>query len=89
VLGEQLTTTETQVLRWWSDILPAAPASAHDDFFDLGGQSLHLVQFLQRVYDRYRVELAVDELFGEPFTAARSALAIDREVAGRIASGDR
>jgi hypothetical protein len=78
VSRKQHVTTEELVMRWWSDILPMAPASVDDDFFDLGGQSLHLVQFLVRVYNRYHVELPVFELFGEPFTAARTAVAIDR-----------
>lgn len=64
-------------MRWWSEILPAAPSSPYDDFFDLGGESLHLVRFLQRVYDAYGFELPVTELFAEPFTAARTAALID------------
>jgi acyl carrier protein len=86
---EVTTTTEVRVMRWWSEILPVPPASIDDDFFDLGGQSLHLVQFLLRVHDRYHVELPVSELFGEPFTAARTAAAIERAAAETPVSGHR
>jgi Phosphopantetheine attachment site len=85
--GDRLTTTEGWVMRWWSDILPSPPGTAEDDFFDLGGQSLHLVQFLQLVYEHYHVELPVAELFGDPFTASRTALAIERETGGSTVPG--
>lgn len=71
------TPTEAMVLRWWSELLPTAPTSVDDDFFDLGGESMHLVRFLQRVYDTYGWELPVTELFAEPFTAARTAALLD------------
>lgn len=69
--------TEAVVLQWWAELLPTTPTSVDDDFFDLGGESLHLVRFLQRVYDSYGLELLVTELFAEPFTAARTAALID------------
>lgn len=78
---EQLSPTEAIVLRMWAGILPVAPASVEDDFFDLGGQSLHLVQFLQRAYGEFSVDLPVTNLFEDRFTAARTAAEIDRAVA--------
>jgi acyl carrier protein len=76
--GTEPTPTEANVMRWWSEILPTAPSGLDDDFFDLGGESLHLVRFLQRVQDSYGLELPVTELFAEPFTAARTAALIDQ-----------
>jgi hypothetical protein len=72
--------TEAAVLAMWAAILPVAPG-ADDDFFDSGGQSLHLVQFLQRVYQVYGVDLDVTELFADDFTARRTAAAIGRALA--------
>lgn len=69
--------TEAAVLAMWAAILPVAPGP-DDDFFDVGGQSLHLVQFLQRVHQVYGVDLDVTELFADDFTAGRTAAAIAR-----------
>ncbi|MFC6564099.1 acyl carrier protein [Actinoplanes utahensis] len=69
--------TEEAVLAMWAGILPHSPGPGVD-FFDAGGQSLHLVQFLQQVYQRYRVDLEVTELFAEEFTARRAAAVIAR-----------
>lgn len=77
------TGTETAVLRAWAELLSSQPVSPGDDFFDLGGQSLQLVHFLQFVHDRFGIELEVVELFQAGFTAANTAVAIDRAVAGR------
>ena len=73
--------TETAVWEMWTRILAAGPASVHDDFFDLGGQSLDLVRFLQEVWQAYQVELDMAELFAADFTVATSARAIDDNLA--------
>ncbi len=69
---------EEAVAAMWTDVLGVTPASTDDDFFDLGGQSLNLMRFLQEVWQRYGVELDVAELFAEPVTVAATARAIDR-----------
>lgn len=71
--------TEEAVLAMWATILPVA-AGPDDDFFDVGGQSLHLVQFLQQVHRVYGVDLDVTELFADDLTAGRAAAAIARAV---------
>lgn len=77
------TETETAVMRAWADVLSVEPESAYDDFFDLGGQSLQLVHFLQFVHARFGVDLQVAELFQVGFTATNTAAAIDREILER------
>ena len=79
--------TEDAVLAMWATILPVAPGP-DDDFFDVGGQSLHLVQFLQRVYQVYGVDLDVTELFADDFTARRTAAAIARALDADAAVDD-
>ncbi|GAA1737673.1 acyl carrier protein [Luedemannella helvata] len=63
---------EAAVTRIWTEI-GLRPTGPDDDFFDLGGQSLNLVQFLARVHDRYGVELPVDLLFEADLTVASAA----------------
>jgi acyl carrier protein len=52
----------------WTAVLHREPTSDDEDFFDLGGHSLSLVQMLALVRDRYGVELRMDELFADDIT---------------------
>jgi acyl carrier protein len=72
-----MTPEEAAVARIWTE-LGLKPASAEDEFFDLGGESLVLVGFLARVQHEMGLELPVDELFEEDLTVAAAARAIDR-----------
>lgn len=63
----------TTVAGIWSELLDFAPASADDDFYDLGGHSLLLVRFAARVRDEFGVELPIDVLFTDSFTIAEIA----------------
>jgi acyl carrier protein len=80
-----MTPTQATVAAMWTELLGVSPASADDDFFALGGQSLAMVQFLARVQENYGIELPIDLLFGGDFTVAEAAAAIDR---GRLESAD-
>ncbi|MFJ6214974.1 acyl carrier protein [Streptomyces sp. NPDC092296] len=69
--------TEKDVVRIWTEVVGTAPATLDTDFFDAGGTSLALVRFLAGVQDRYDVELPVDRLFTEGFSAAGAAAAVE------------
>ncbi|MEO3860358.1 phosphopantetheine-binding protein [Acrocarpospora sp. B8E8] len=73
-----MTPTESAVTEIWTELLGQAPPTPHDDFFELGGQSLTMVQFLARVEEQYGVELPIDVLFTSGFTVAEVAKAIDQ-----------
>ncbi|GAA0409840.1 hypothetical protein Acor_36030 [Acrocarpospora corrugata] len=73
-----MTPTESAVTEIWTELLGQAPPTTHDDFFELGGQSLTMVQFLARVEEQYGVELPIDVLFTSGFTVAEVARAIDQ-----------
>jgi hypothetical protein len=75
---EQHTLTQATVIELWSEILPVQPTSLEDEFFDLGGQSLDLVRFLQQVQIRYGTELDVRDLFTDDLTVFRVSHLIDR-----------
>ncbi|MGI5212811.1 phosphopantetheine-binding protein [Plantactinospora sp. CA-290183] len=83
--AERFTATEETVVRIWTTILGVTPTSGDADFFDLGGQSLGLVRFLQEVWDLYQVEVDIADLFEDDFTVAASARAIDRARAAAVA----
>ncbi|GAB3163937.1 HAD-IIIC family phosphatase [Microbispora hainanensis] len=68
---------EAGVMRMWAELLDVAPASVSDGFFQLGGHSLRLVQFMARVRAEFGVELPFDTLYTTSFTVAEVAKAIE------------
>ncbi|MGI5282059.1 phosphopantetheine-binding protein [Nonomuraea polychroma] len=79
---------ETEVMRLWSEILGVEVTSADQDFFELGGQSLAMVQFLAMVESEFRIELPVEVLFVEGLTVAQAARAIEEESRTLVATGE-
>ncbi|MEU7887126.1 HAD-IIIC family phosphatase [Microbispora bryophytorum] len=68
---------EAAVMRMWAELLDVAPTSVSDGFFQLGGHSLRLVQFMARVRAEFGVELPFDTLYTTSFTVAEVAKAIE------------
>ena len=85
--ARDIAATEAEIHQIWTEILPAAPQTVDDDFFDLGGQSLHLVLFLQQIYERHGVDLPVAELFTREFSVRRTAQAVHRLLGAPGAGG--
>lgn len=83
-----MTPTEAAVVRMWTELLGREPGSLHEDFFEIGGQSITLVQFVARVQDSYGVELPVEVLFAEDLTAAAAARAIDEALLESISEAE-
>jgi acyl carrier protein len=76
-MQKELTPTERTVIGMWSELLGHEPGGPDADFFDLGGQSLALLQFIARVQENFGVELPVEMLFSDDLTVAVAARAID------------
>lgn len=58
------------VVNWWRELLVLEAVPLDEDFFELGGESLTLVQFLACVEQRYAVELPLVELFADDLTVS-------------------
>jgi acyl carrier protein len=71
------TPTEEMLARIWAEILGLDRVGIHENFFDLGGDSLLATQVLSRVRQAARVELPLTMLFTTSFTIADVAAAID------------
>ena len=71
------TDLERELAGMWADLLGLPSVGVHDNFFDLGGHSLLAVQLLSRVRQTYRVDLALDVVYGSAFTVAELAKVIE------------
>ncbi len=69
----------------WSSILQTEVSGIDDDFYDLGGDSLQLIQVVVAISSKYKVDFDYDIFFEEP-TIATLADLIGGAVAAR-ASG--
>lgn len=73
--GAGTSPTEEALAAIWAEVLGVEDVGPHDDFFDLGGQSLAAAGILARVQEAFGVDLAVSVLFDHP-TVAELAAAI-------------
>jgi acyl transferase domain-containing protein/thioesterase domain-containing protein/aryl carrier-like protein len=72
------TPLEQELSELWSQLLGVTSIGVHDDFFELGGQSLIAVRLFSRIRKRYRVDLPLSTLFEAP-TIAQCATIIASE----------
>jgi acyl carrier protein len=66
---------EVAVASMWQEVLGLDEVGVHDDFLDLGGQSLQAMQIASRIAQRFAVELSTQALL-ECATVAEVALAV-------------
>jgi len=69
--------TEQALAAIMAEVLELDRVSIHEDFFELGGNSLRAVQVIARVRKVLRVDLPVRSLFSEP-TVSGLASEVDR-----------
>jgi amino acid adenylation domain-containing protein len=74
--AEALTSTEKIISAAWSEILGCDNISIYDNFFQLGGHSLHVMQFVSRISVAMNIENLVKKLFDNP-TIAELAKELD------------
>jgi len=60
------TQTEQQIAAIWQEVLGVEQVGIHDNFFDLGGHSLLVVQVREKLHERLQQNLSVVELFEHP-----------------------
>ena len=58
--------TEKELAQIWSDVLNIKQVGIRDDFFALGGNSLHITQTISRIRDSFGIELEQGEIFESP-----------------------
>ena len=67
--------TEQRLVRVWEEVLTVHPIGIHDNFFDLGGNSLSAGRIVSRITQSFQVEMPLQCLFESP-TITALALAI-------------
>lgn len=81
------TELEATLVRLFQDMLGEARLGIHDNFFDLGGNSLVATQLITRVREELDVEIALRALFEAP-TAADLAVVVVQEQASQVDDED-
>lgn len=74
-------TLEAEIAGLWSELLGIETIALTDDFFDLGGHSLLATQLNARIYQRFGIELTLDDLFDHPTVQASVALLLRHQAA--------
>jgi len=67
---EPRTSLEKLLAEMWQDVLEIEAVGIHDDFFELGGTSLRVVVFVNKLQQRLGVHVPVKTLFSGPNVAA-------------------
>jgi amino acid adenylation domain-containing protein len=70
--SDRLPQTETEKLlaNIWQQIFCVSPVSRDDDFFGLGGDSLSVVSFLEKLNQKFEVRLPLSNFVNEPSLAS-------------------
>jgi len=79
-MTDPTTTTEAEMLGIWLDVLGLPRIGIHDNFFDLGGNSLIAVRLFTRIRKTFGLESPIAVLMQQPTVAGLSAF-VDRELA--------
>ena len=76
---------EQTLLALWREVLGLATIGIHDNFFDLGGQSLKAVRLRAKIESNLNVSVSLRDLFARP-TIAELAVAIAEASGGEQAA---
>ena len=82
------TSLEKKVSQIWSEVLVIDRIGIHDNFFDLGGDSLLATKVTVRLLKELNAEVALKMFFNAP-TIARLAAQISETSGGKIVDGER
>jgi amino acid adenylation domain-containing protein/FkbM family methyltransferase len=60
------TETERALAAIWTELLQVPNVGVHDDFFDLGGQSLMAIRAVAQIRDAFSVDISLRNMFEQP-----------------------
>jgi amino acid adenylation domain-containing protein len=73
---------EEQLCAIWAQLLGVSPVGIRHNFFQIGGDSLHAVQLMARVRDRFQVDVPLRSLFQESTVEKLAKLVARQRTAG-------
>jgi amino acid adenylation domain-containing protein len=76
------TPSEQAIVNVWQNQFGYEPIGIHDDFFELGGDSLKAISMLSKVHKELNVKVKLNEFFTRPFIETLVHHAADARVAG-------
>jgi acyl carrier protein len=71
--------TQQQIADLWQKFLGIEKIGIHDNFIDLGGNSLLATQLITRLRDMFQVDLTLRTLFEEPTIARLAMLLVEKK----------
>ncbi|MER7583675.1 amino acid adenylation domain-containing protein [Kitasatospora sp. NPDC097691] len=77
---------EELVAAVWADVLGVERVGAHDNFFDLGGNSLLALRLVSQVQEAIDIDLPVRQVFDQP-TVARMADQVEARLRAELSHG--
>jgi amino acid adenylation domain-containing protein len=86
--GAPRTETEKRIAAIWSEVLKLDGIGIHDDFFDLGGDSMAAVALVTHLHETFDLELDLASLFDRPTIAGLSELVDVFVLTNRGSAGD-
>lgn len=78
-LKTSLTPTEESLRGLWEELLGVKGINAADNFFEIGGHSLVVIQLVSRIHARWSIDLRISDVFNAP-TVSALASAIERKL---------
>jgi amino acid adenylation domain-containing protein/FkbM family methyltransferase len=60
------TETERALAAIWTELLQVPNVGVHDDFFDLGGQSLMAIRAVAQIRDAFNIDISLRNMFEQP-----------------------
>jgi acyl-coenzyme A synthetase/AMP-(fatty) acid ligase/acyl carrier protein len=79
--------TEVQIAKIWCDVLRVEQVGIHDDFFDLGGNSLTAIEVISRVREFFNVDLLFAVMLAKPTVAGMAAMVLQHQ-AGEVGDAE-
>ena len=73
------TPVEKKLSDIWRDVLDIDRVGVNDNFFQLGGNSLHLTSLIFKIHEAFHVRVTMKEIFGHPLISRLARLISNRE----------
>jgi amino acid adenylation domain-containing protein/thioester reductase-like protein len=80
---------QAQLVEIWAQVLDTDWVEDHDDFFELGGDSLLVARMLLRLQEAFRIEVPVQCLFQSPTVAGLARIIEDMRKAPGVAAASK